>query len=95
MDMIVKCKDQQKCPLQGESSLSNGGEGLGRGALSGWAGPRPPAGAGEGRWGERSRAWKPGPCPRGFPRVGTPETKTKGDWKTQRKAGSGPPSHAH
>lgn len=44
MDMIVKCKDQHKCPQQGESSLSNGGEGLGRGALSGWAGPRPPHG---------------------------------------------------
>lgn len=26
MDMIAKCKDQQKCPLQGESSLSNGAE---------------------------------------------------------------------
>ena len=26
MDMIVKCRDQQECPPQGESGLSNGRE---------------------------------------------------------------------
>lgn len=52
MDMIVKCRDQQKCPLQGESSLSNGGEVLGRGALAGWAGQQAPAMDREGNWHE-------------------------------------------
>lgn len=38
MDMIVKCGDQQECPPQGESKLSNGGEEPG----PGWAGPQAP-----------------------------------------------------
>ena len=38
MDMIVKCGDQQECPPQGESTLSNGGEEPG----PGWAGRQAP-----------------------------------------------------
>lgn len=88
MDMIVKCGDQQECPPQGESELSNGGEEPG----PGWAGRQAPGwtrqrGAGmlaevvqgkEGRLSSMGRHHTLRPGSRRFPRVSTPEMKAKG-----------------
>lgn len=93
MDMIVKCKDQQKCPPQGESCFRKGGEVLGSRVGPASPGGRPLRGRvkkelGEAVKGLDARPRNVGqsgwagdgtlrPCLRGFPRVDTPEIKAR------------------